>query len=161
MALWKRPAKSNHHLQVKGLTGERCLRISPPRSSFAGPARRSAGATSSSRTRNILPDSQYRQGNRGETPGLSARPRQNTTPMTGRGSCPRYILLPVPALLQGYGWDGIYIAVLIGLKDFKWKYIPRNDDFISMMVDREVDFWVNHVEKNIPQNGTGQTYPTN
>jgi putative phage-type endonuclease len=53
------------------------------------------------------------------------------------------------------GWDGIYIAVLIGLKDFKWKYIPRNDDFISMMVDREVDFWVNHVEKNIPPEWDG------
>ena len=53
------------------------------------------------------------------------------------------------------GWDGVYIAVLIGLKDFKWKYIPRDDEFISLMVDREVDFWVNHVEKNIPPEWDG------
>lgn len=53
------------------------------------------------------------------------------------------------------GWDGIYIAVLIGLKDFKWKYIPRDDEFIAAMVDREVDFWVNHVERNIPPEWDG------
>lgn len=53
------------------------------------------------------------------------------------------------------GWDGAYIAVLVGLKDFKWKYIPRDDEFISLMVDREVDFWVNHVEKNIPPEWDG------
>lgn len=52
-------------------------------------------------------------------------------------------------------WDGIYIAVLIGLKDFKWKYIPRDDEFIAGMVTREVDFWINHVEKNVPPEWDG------
>jgi len=47
-------------------------------------------------------------------------------------------------------WDGIYIAVLVGFREFLWKYIPRDNEFIALMVEREVDFWKEHVEKNIP-----------
>lgn len=52
-------------------------------------------------------------------------------------------------------WDGIYIAVLVGLKEFLWKYIPRDNEFIALMVEREVDFWQNHIETGNPPEWDG------
>ena len=48
------------------------------------------------------------------------------------------------------GWDGVYIAVLAGFGAFLWKYIPRDEDFISLLIAREKEFWMGHVEKNFP-----------
>ncbi len=43
-----------------------------------------------------------------------------------------------------------YVAVLIGGNNFKYFHIPRNDEVISLLVQLEENFWVNHVQANIP-----------
>lgn len=48
------------------------------------------------------------------------------------------------------GWEGCYIACLVGGQRFVWKYIPRNDEFITRMIADEGDFWNNHVVPRIP-----------
>jgi putative phage-type endonuclease len=45
--------------------------------------------------------------------------------------------------------NGAYIAVLIGGNTFKWRFIPRDDDLISMLIQLESDFW-ECVQNNTP-----------
>ncbi len=47
------------------------------------------------------------------------------------------------------GYKGAYIAVLIGGNTFKWKFVERDDELISMLIELEADFW-NHVEDGTP-----------
>ena len=43
------------------------------------------------------------------------------------------------------GYKGAYIAVLIGGNTFRWKFIERDEELISMLVELETAFW-NHVQ---------------
>ena len=47
------------------------------------------------------------------------------------------------------GYAGAYIAVLIGGNTFKWKFIERDAELISMLIQLETDFW-NHVQDGTP-----------
>ncbi len=47
------------------------------------------------------------------------------------------------------GYAGAYIAVLIGGNTFKWKFIERDEELISMLIELEADFW-KHVEEMTP-----------
>lgn len=47
------------------------------------------------------------------------------------------------------GYAGAYIAVLIGGNTFRWKFIERDEELISMLVKLEADFW-NHVQDMTP-----------
>jgi len=47
------------------------------------------------------------------------------------------------------GYRGAYIAVLIGGNTFKWKFVERDEELISMLVKLEGDFW-KHVQDGIP-----------
>lgn len=47
------------------------------------------------------------------------------------------------------GWEGCWIACLIGGQRFVYKYVPRNESFIGSMIRMERDFWEGHV---LPQN---------
>ena len=47
------------------------------------------------------------------------------------------------------GYKGFYIAVLIGGNTFRWKFIERDEELISMLVEREENFW-KHVQECIP-----------
>ncbi|WP_332649731.1 YqaJ viral recombinase family nuclease [Lysinibacillus sp. 54212] len=48
------------------------------------------------------------------------------------------------------GFEKAYIAVLIGGNNFVWKEVERDDEFIQLMIEREKDFWENHVLANVP-----------
>lgn len=48
------------------------------------------------------------------------------------------------------GYEKAYIAVLIGGNNFVWKEVERDDEFIELMIEREKDFWENHVLANVP-----------
>lgn len=48
------------------------------------------------------------------------------------------------------GFEKAYIAVLIGGNNFVWKEVERDDEFIDLMIEREKDFWENHVLANVP-----------
>lgn len=47
------------------------------------------------------------------------------------------------------GYAGTYIAVLIGGNTFKWKFVARDDELISMLIQLESDFW-SHVQEGTP-----------
>ena len=47
------------------------------------------------------------------------------------------------------GYRGAYIAVLIGGNTFRWKFVERDEELISMLVELESDFW-GHVQSLTP-----------
>lgn len=47
------------------------------------------------------------------------------------------------------GFQGAYIAVLIGGNTFRWQFVARDEELIYMMIQLEKDFW-RHVQENIP-----------
>ena len=47
------------------------------------------------------------------------------------------------------GYAGTYIAVLIGGNTFRWKFVERDEELISMLIELEADFW-NHVQDCTP-----------
>ena len=47
------------------------------------------------------------------------------------------------------GYSGAYIAVLIGGNSFRWKFVERDEELISMLVELETAFW-NHVQDVTP-----------
>ena len=47
------------------------------------------------------------------------------------------------------GYQGAYVAVLIGGNSFKWKFIERDEELISMLIEMESAFW-NHVQDCTP-----------
>ncbi len=47
------------------------------------------------------------------------------------------------------GYKGAYIAVLIGGNTFKWRFIERDEELISMLVKLEADFW-EHIQSETP-----------
>ena len=47
------------------------------------------------------------------------------------------------------GYRGAYVAALIGGNTFRWKFIPRDEGLIAMLVQLEADFW-QHVQNETP-----------
>ena len=47
------------------------------------------------------------------------------------------------------GYAGTYIAVLIGGNTFKWRFVERDEELISMLIELESAFW-NHVQDCTP-----------
>ena len=47
------------------------------------------------------------------------------------------------------GYRGFYIAVLIGGNTFRWKFVERDEELISMLIELESDFW-HHVQDLTP-----------
>ena len=47
------------------------------------------------------------------------------------------------------GYQGAYIAVLIGGNAFRWKFIERDEELISMLIELESAFWT-HVQDGTP-----------
>ena len=47
------------------------------------------------------------------------------------------------------GYAGTYIAVLIGGNTFRWKFVERDEELISMLIELETAFW-NHVQDCTP-----------
>lgn len=58
------------------------------------------------------------------------------------------------------GYEKAYIAVLIGGNKFVWKEVERDDEFIELMIEREKDFWYNHVLAGQPPAIDGSTSAT-
>lgn len=72
---------------------------------------------------------------------------------------PASYLCQVHHYLAVTGFEKAYIAVLVGGNKFIWKEIERDEEFIQILIDREKDFWENHVLKDIapPIDGSDAT----
>lgn len=62
---------------------------------------------------------------------------------------PREYIIQEMHELAVSGMDRAYIAVLIGNQDFKMRVIERDENALSDMVRREVDFWENFVAPKV------------
>ncbi|MVX62685.1 hypothetical protein GKZ28_03060 [Clostridium chromiireducens] len=63
---------------------------------------------------------------------------------------PPSVILQCQHYMEVIGVDNCYIAALIGGQKFIYKKIERDEELISMIIEAEKDFWINHVEKRIP-----------
>jgi len=64
-------------------------------------------------------------------------------------SVPQEYILQVQHYLYVTGYNGAYIAVLVGGNSFQWKFIRRDEALISMLIKYERDFWM-HVQDGVP-----------
>lgn len=62
---------------------------------------------------------------------------------------PDAYILQVQHYMAVTGYKGTYIAVLIGGNTFRWKFIERDEEMISMLIQLEKDFW-QYVQELIP-----------
>jgi putative phage-type endonuclease len=62
---------------------------------------------------------------------------------------PQEYILQTQHYLCVTGYNGVYIAVLIGGNSFRWKFIERNEEIISMLIKYERDFWM-RVQDGVP-----------
>ena len=62
---------------------------------------------------------------------------------------PDEYLLQIQHYMAVTGYKGTYIAVLIGGNTFKWRFVERDEELISMLIDLEADFW-EHVQNMTP-----------
>ena len=64
-------------------------------------------------------------------------------------SIPDEYMLQIQHYLAITGYMGAYIAVLIGGNTFKWTFIERDEELISMLIHLEGNFW-KHVQEGVP-----------
>ena len=62
---------------------------------------------------------------------------------------PDEYLLQIQHYMAVTGYRGTYIAVLIGGNTFKWRFVERDEELISMLINLEADFW-EHVQNMTP-----------
>ena len=62
---------------------------------------------------------------------------------------PDEYILQVQHYMAVTGYMGAYIAVLVGGNSFKWKFIERDEELISILIRLEENFW-KHVEEFTP-----------
>ena len=67
----------------------------------------------------------------------------------GGEDIPTEYVIQVMHYLAVTGAERAYVAVLIGNQDFKWKVIERDDRSLTDLVEREVYFWREFVEKKV------------
>jgi len=64
-------------------------------------------------------------------------------------SIPDEYMLQIQHYMAVTGYKGTYIAVLIGGNTFRWKFVERDEELISMLIQLETDFW-EHVKSAVP-----------
>jgi len=62
---------------------------------------------------------------------------------------PDEYVLQLQHYLAVTGYMGAYVAVLIGGNTFKWKFVERDEELISMLIQLETEFW-ELVQSNVP-----------
>lgn len=67
---------------------------------------------------------------------------------------PDAYLIQAQHYMSVMGWDRVYFAVLIGGQRFLWKEVPRDDELIGAIREREAEFW-QRVEKFDPPDVDG------
>lgn len=90
----------------------------------------------------------------GESAGLEVKTAIEYKRQEWDGSAPLEYVLQCMHYMYVTGYDRWYLAVLIGGNTFEWFQIDRDEKMIEQIVDREVSFWKEHVEKRVPPSAT-------
>lgn len=64
-------------------------------------------------------------------------------------SIPDEYMIQIQHYMAVTGYQGAYIAVLIGGNAFRWKFVGRDEELIAMLISLEEDFWC-HVQDGTP-----------
>lgn len=64
-------------------------------------------------------------------------------------SVPQEYILQIQHYLCVTGYNGAYIAALVGGNAFQWKFVPRDEELISILIRYERDFWM-YVQDDVP-----------
>ena len=64
-------------------------------------------------------------------------------------SVPQEYILQIQHYLCVTGYSGAYIAAFIGGNAFQWKFVKRDEEIISLLIQYEKDFWA-HVQDDVP-----------
>ena len=64
-------------------------------------------------------------------------------------SVPYSYVVQVQHYMAVTGYQGAYVAVLIGGNQFRWRFIERDEELISLLIKLEAAFW-NHVKSITP-----------
>ena len=59
------------------------------------------------------------------------------------------------------GYEGWWVAVLIGGNNFQCQYIERDEEYIENLIKLESDFWFNHVQMNVVPDLDGSSASSN
>lgn len=62
---------------------------------------------------------------------------------------PDEYMLQIQHYMAVTGYQGAYIAVLIGGNTFRWCFVARDESLIASLIELEADFW-NHVKDGTP-----------
>lgn len=62
---------------------------------------------------------------------------------------PDEYMLQIQHYMAVTGYQGAYIAVLIGGNTFRWRFVARDESLIASLIELEADFW-NHVKDGTP-----------
>lgn len=65
-------------------------------------------------------------------------------------SIPDEYMIQIQHYMAVTGYQGAYIAVLIGGNAFRWKFVERDEELIAMLISLEEDFW-RHVQMVRPR----------
>jgi len=74
-------------------------------------------------------------------------------------SIPDEYFLQIQHYMAVTGYNGAYIAVLIGGSMFKWKFIERDEELIAYLIKLEGEFW-GHVQAGVPPSLDGSNAST-
>jgi len=66
-----------------------------------------------------------------------------------KDAIPDEYMLQIQHYMTVTGYKAAYIAALIGGNTFRWKFIERDEELISMLIQLEADFW-EHVQSETP-----------
>lgn len=87
----------------------------------------------------------------GERVGLECKTTSEYAKNQWEGdSVPEHYILQCQHYMAVTGYEGWWIAVLIGGNKFRYKYIPRDEDIINYLIQIESEFWEMVVNRTPP-----------
>lgn len=91
----------------------------------------------------------------GENAGLECKTTQAYTLKDFDGTVPNNYYWQCQHYMAVMGFERMYLACILSNRHFVWRVIERDEGDIKMLIAKEVDFWTNYVQKEIPPEADG------
>lgn len=76
------------------------------------------------------------------------------------GGLPDEYYAQVQCQMAVTGWEWVYVFYVIGNRKFDVRFVPRNQAFIDVLIERAVDFWTRFVIPKVPPAPSGADIDT-
>lgn len=70
---------------------------------------------------------------------------------SGSGDVPLAVTAQCAHYMEIYQYDAWYVGVLLGIHDFRWFKLERNDETIARLIEIEREFWGHVTENTLPR----------